>query len=689
MNAHAAGADVVQERERDVGNAKSAVRAAERELSSVHARLFKLLNAFPELRAHVPDGVPIELLPLLKMGRHLEHYTEREKLPVLSRMTVWKAQLDGHAVALKEYRVDVVALKTCYREAALLHKCRHPAIVELESIFECDGFLYLEMPYYANGTLQDLFQKTSLTTRYLLELLLPLSQAVAHLDALGVLHSDIKPENILIDDDMRPRLADFDISVDASTRRSRAFAKSTVVPGAGGGFGGAGGGTIGFIAPEVLSGGATELTCKSDVFSLGKTFEIIACGLLSEGVGSSATPADDSGPLKKLLTRMTAVAPKDRPTAAEVAALTQDALAELLQLEAERTRRERADEAKRVQIEIAQLEAATRDTQAEREKLQQLQASLNAPQYWEHSRARGSTDAFALIGLDQSKDEDTWTALAGLLDTDGSQLGHGADHKHKSGPYDRLQMAAAWRIENHPLWDKYSGGRHTVASGLQRVLKAGKPERKVDCRLHGMAARLPGGLSADAGEEILLHGTSPSSILSILSTGLNEHFSGTSAGTAFGDGVYFAEDSGKTDHYVTMDSQVCGAAAIRGRDFEALHKRLYANGVSHPGRVFYVLVCRVSTGYVVRTKTAHDKKMKSPDTGERIFPTLGNATVTRELAPVSGIQPPVPHHTLLAEDRSRGGPYRYREFIVFQNANIYPEYLIAYQRFNGSLGPLP
>ena len=84
--------------------------------------------------------------------------------------------------------------------------------------------------------------------------------------------------------------------------------------------------------------------------------------------------------------------------------------------------------------------------------------------------------------------------------------------------------------------------------------------------------------------------------------------------------------------------------------------------------------------------------MTSPDTGERIFTIFetrrGRTVCKRDLARVSGVEPPVIHHALLAEDHRRGGPYRYREIIVFQNANVYPEYLIAYQRFNDALGPL-
>ena len=193
---------------------------------------------------------------------------------------------------------------------------------------------------------------------------------------------------------------------------------------------------------------------------------------------------------------------------------------------------------------------------------------------------------------------------------------------------------------------------------------------------------------------------------------------------------YGVQDAGKNDHYVTLDKklQQGGAATGSSDSYEATHKRLYGNGVSHPGhnyightytchnsirhsyishnftghnytgvshpgRVFYLLVCRVATGYVVRTQKAHDPDMVSADTGERIFPMLptprhGPRAMTRELAPVAGVEPPVLHHTLLAEDHARGGPFRYREFVVFHNANVYPEYLIAYQRFNDALGPL-
>ena len=58
----------------------------------------------------------------------------------------------------------------------------------------------------------------------------------------------------------------------------------------------------------------------------------------------------------------------------------------------------------------------------------------------------------------------------------------------------------------------------------------------------------------------------------------------------------------------------------------------------------------------------------------------------RELAAVPNVTPPVHYHALLADVLSAGA--RYREVIVFHSELIYPEYVLAYQRFEGGTGPL-
>ena len=69
---------------------------------------------------------------------------------------------------------------------------------------------------------------------------------------------------------------------------------------------------------------------------------------------------------------------------------------------------------------------------------------------------------------------------------------------------------------------------------------------------------------------------------------MNERFSGTGAGTAFGDGVYLAEDAGKTVQYISADSAYDPSSE--------LHKWLYSETVPHPDDVFYVLVVRAAYG---------------------------------------------------------------------------------------------
>ena len=73
--------------------------------------------------------------------------------------------------------------------------------------------------------------------------------------------------------------------------------------------------------------------------------------------------------------------------------------------------------------------------------------------------------------------------------------------------------------------------------------------------------------------------------------------------------------------------------------------------------------------------------MRSMDGGFDIFP-VGK----RELAPVPGVSPPVFHHSLVAE--LGGDLRRYREFVVFHSDIVYPEYIIAYQRFQNQRGPI-
>ena len=68
--------------------------------------------------------------------------------------------------------------QVCYKEAALLRRLRHPSIVELEAIFQSDGRLYLQLPWYANGTLDEWFNAMRPSPLALAAVLLQLCRAM-------------------------------------------------------------------------------------------------------------------------------------------------------------------------------------------------------------------------------------------------------------------------------------------------------------------------------------------------------------------------------------------------------------------------------------------------------------------------------------------------------------------------------
>ena len=298
---------------------------------------------------------------------------------------------------------------------------------------------------------------------------------------------------------------------------------------------------------------------------------------------------------------------------------------------------------------------------AEKEKAAHLEEKV---------RRAKSADGFALRPLVLESDAQVRRSLEALLQTEHPDwLGKGKDASKKYGPYDSLKLACAWKVDHQRNLEKYTAGVKRVQKEMDLLKKKGKDVDNVP----GLPVRTARAaedftMKAGANEAILLHGTSPERLLELLSTGLNERYSGTNAGTAFGDGVYLAEDVGKTDQYVGADSAYDPSCE--------LHKLLYGRFVRHPGDLFYVLVVRAALGYPVRTQNS-GQKATSMDTGAPIFPIS-----FRELSAVPAVTPPICHHSLIAE---RGITLdRYREFVLFHSEYVHIDYVIAYHRCNGS-----
>jgi serine/threonine protein kinase len=127
----------------------------------------------------------------------------------------------GRLVALKvlgEPR-DPQALERFHCEARLLARLAHPAIVAVHELDTSAGRTYLALDYVDGGNLA----RARLEPRALAATLRGVVDALAHAHDLGIVHGDVKPENVLLDRHGRARLCDFGVATMRSSLHGAAY----------------------------------------------------------------------------------------------------------------------------------------------------------------------------------------------------------------------------------------------------------------------------------------------------------------------------------------------------------------------------------------------------------------------------------------------------------------------------------
>lgn len=102
-------------------------------------------------------------------------------------------------------------LRAFYKEAQAIAGLDHENVIRLLSVFEANGTAYFIMPYLKGESLRALLKREgTLSEERTRRLLLPVLDGLAHAHAKGILHRDIKPDNVMIrEDDGRTVLIDF------------------------------------------------------------------------------------------------------------------------------------------------------------------------------------------------------------------------------------------------------------------------------------------------------------------------------------------------------------------------------------------------------------------------------------------------------------------------------------------------
>ena len=263
-------------------------------------------------------GDRYQIVRLLGWGAAGIVYLARER--ALHRTVVLKLlrpELSGDARARERFR----------REARTTAQLTHPGIVPVHAFGElepADGtarkhpLLYMVMSYVGGGSLADrLATGHPLPPAELRRLLVDLAAALEYAHREGVVHRDVKPENVLLAVDgagaaPRPVLIDFGVAAFPTRDAGPAFAAMAA-------------GTPAFMAPEQLLGDF-ELDGRSDVYALGAIGYLALAGQLPEAFPSARTPLAALAPaapadLVAAIERCLAAEPGERwPSAAALGA---------------------------------------------------------------------------------------------------------------------------------------------------------------------------------------------------------------------------------------------------------------------------------------------------------------------------------------------------------------------------------
>ncbi|GJQ30005.1 MAG: hypothetical protein HBSAPP03_18890 [Phycisphaerae bacterium] len=219
---------------------------------------------------------PVTPPPSSEGSRRLGKYTILDILGEGGMGVVYLARQDRpeRTIALKVVRPGLLTprmLRRFEHESQMLGRLQHPGIAQIFEAGTADtghgSQPYFAMEFIKGIPLTEYATARDLPTRHRLQMFIQVCEAVHHAHQKGVIHRDLKPGNILVDDEGRAKVLDFGVA--RATDDNPAGTLHTEA--------GAVVGTLAYMSPEQLTGDPLAIDTRADVYALGVIlYELLA-----------------------------------------------------------------------------------------------------------------------------------------------------------------------------------------------------------------------------------------------------------------------------------------------------------------------------------------------------------------------------------------------------------------------------
>ncbi len=222
------------------------------------------------------------------IGQTLKHYTVEAMLGKGGMGTVYRARDTRlqRPVALKVLSADLTAdpdrKQRFFQEARSAAAITHPAIAQVYDVDETDGVTFIAMELVEGQTVRQLVVNRDMDLLAALEVSIQVSEGLARAHETGIIHRDIKSENIMVTRDGHAKILDFGLAklnpIHNVTSNSGADEHMSQMATIAQTHAGMVVGTLAYMSPEQARG--RQLDHRSDIFSLGVTIYEMATGQL-------------------------------------------------------------------------------------------------------------------------------------------------------------------------------------------------------------------------------------------------------------------------------------------------------------------------------------------------------------------------------------------------------------------------